>query len=111
MVGILNHIISFFLIGFIIFSKFSMLDNPVKINSETDFDDYIIEIKSEKVSTQRNNIELTIRKDINEIKYKEKDIFLCPSFFLCKDEDDALNIFYLWKITIIKLILTKKAMK
>ena len=50
-------------------------------------------MKSEKVKTQTNNIELTIRKDINEIKYEEKTIFLCPAFFLCKDENDKYFLF------------------
>ena len=93
MVHISKHIISFLLINFIIFSKCSIITNPVGIPSDSDVDDYIIVMKSEKVRTQQNHQELTIIKDLNEIRYKEKVIFLCPAFFLCKDENDKYFLF------------------
>ena len=93
MVHISKHIISFLLINFIIYSKCPIITNPVKIPSDSDIDDYIIVMKSEKVTIQTGHKELTIKKDLNEIRYKEKVIFLCPAFFLCKDENDKYFLF------------------
>ena len=88
-----NILILFVFINFIIFTKEEIIENPIKIEDDSNIDDYIIIMKEQTVITEKDSIGLITLGENNEIKYNGISFFLGPNIFLCKDES---NIYFLF---------------
>ena len=94
MVYIFNGINLYIIYIFITFSLGQFIKNPIKIDDDSKFNDYIINLESNnKQFTTSNGKTISIIKDDTEIIYNSQSFYLSPNFYLCKDESDYYFLF------------------
>ena len=94
MVYIFKGIILYIIYIFIPFSIEQFIKNPIKIDDDSEFNDYIINLESKnKQFTTSNGRTISIIKDDTEIIYNSQSFYLSPNFYLCKDESNYYFLF------------------
>ena len=94
MVYIFNGINLYIIYIFITFSLGQFIKNPIKIDDDSKFNDYIINLESNnKQFTTSNGKTISIIKDDTEIIYNSQSFYLSPNFYLCKDESGYYFLF------------------
>ena len=97
----LHSILILCFMNFILFSKGEIIQNPVKLENDSNIDDYIIIMNEQIVIVEQNSLHIfvEIQSEKNEIMYKGNSYFLNQNIFLCQDQSNyyflfAINNFY-----------------
>ena len=93
MVNIFKILICYIAINSFLLLTREFKQNPIKIEDDTKIDDYILNLNIDEKKIESSEKALIIKKDNNEIIYKDKSYYLSPDILLCKDQS---NYYYLF---------------